>query len=100
MATPGSQNLSHTDVEQYPATNTYKNFASNLMLIKKPLHNCTACNCTDLLHPLGGMGQHGLEGYPWGQSAMLRELVQSVGEEGGEEDLVVGEFTGCVGVRG
>ena len=46
------------------------------------------------------MGQHRLEGDPRGQFTVLRESVQSVGEEGWQEDLIVGELTeGVCGVR-
>jgi len=59
--------------------------ACKLGILKPPQH---------LLDPLGGMGQHGLEGDTRSQPAMDRQLVQTMGQKSWDEGIVVWVFTG------
>ena len=42
----------------------------------------------DLGHPLGGVGQHGLQGHPGGESAVLGEGEHSCGEDHGDHLVI------------
>ncbi len=59
-------------------------FARKLSVLKPSQH---------LPHALGGVGEHRLQGDAGGQPAVLRECPQAVGQEGGDQGVVIRVFT-------